>query len=500
MYHSNQKTIQMKLFKNIAILCIAAVLNQGCSSDFLDLEPISSSTTGNSYKTADDIEAALIAVYNSLHNEFYTWDNVLMGDVRSDNCYAGPPDDVDIWAYDQLNITSNNSRIFNNWRAFYLGIARANTVLDKIDGVTGLTDARKNEIIGEAKYLRAFYYFDLVKQYGGVPIVEHTGTTDPEKIQIPRNTVEEVYQFITSDLEFSLVNLPDSYELGNEVDKGRATKGATNALLAKVWAQHPTHDYAKVIQYADAVINSTVGYQLLGDYPSLFDGTNYNNSESIFEAQYIGGTPQGNWGPQLFLPPSISGDGWRKYATPSKDLINTYTAELDVVRMNSNVITERVPWVDEYYNADIPFTPVPFAYKQKNADGWNSNDQVYLIRLADILLLKAEAMAHLSQGDKGRSLVNQIRNRAGLADTTASDAEMIEAVLLERRLELALESHRWDDLVRNDMVIETMNNLQELNLISDEFVDYDMNANKILLPIPLNEIDRNPALEQNPGH
>jgi len=123
-----------------------------------------------------------------------------------------------------------------------------------------------------------------------------------------------------------------------------------------------------------------------------------------------------------------------------------------------------------------------------------------LIRLADILLLKAEAMAHLSQGDKGRSLVNQIRNRAGLADTTASDAEMIEAVLLERRLELALESHRWDDLVRNDMVIVTMNNLQELNLISDEFVDYDMNANKILLPIPLNEIDRNPALEQNPGH
>ena len=143
-----------------------------------------------------------------------------------------------------------------------------------------------------------------------------------------------------------------------------------------------------------------------------------------------------------------------------------------------------------------------FAYKQKNADGWNSGDQVYFLRLADILLLKAEAMAHLGQGDKGRSIVNQIRNRVGLNDTTASDDEMLDAVLLERRLELALESHRWDDLVRNDIIIETMNNLQELNLITNQLVNYNMDENKKLLPIPLNEIDRNPALEghQNPGH
>lgn len=490
----------MKLLKNIAMLCVIAFINQGCGSDFLDLEPISSSTTGNSYKTEDDIEAALVAVYNSLHNEFYTWDNVLMGDVRSDNCYAGPPDDVDIWAYDQLTIASKNSRIFNNWRDFYRGISRANVVLDKIEGIEELSNTRKHQIIGEARFLRAFYYFDLVKQYGGVPIVEQTGTADPDKTQIPRNTIEEVYAFITADLEFASANLPDSYGLGMDVDKGRATKGASNALLAKVWAQHPLHDYAKVIQYADAVINSAAGYALLGDYPTLFNGNNYNNSESIFEAQYIGGTPQGNWGPQLFLPPSISGDGWRKYATPSKNLINAYTSELDVVRVNTNIITERVPWVDEYYNADLPFTPVPFAYKQKNADGWNSGDQVYLLRLADILLLKAEAMAYLNEGDFGRSLVDQIRNRAGLANTAATNGEMLDAILLERRLELALENHRWDDLVRNDKIIETMNNLQELNLITDEFVDYDMNENKILLPIPLNEIDRNPALEQNPGY
>jgi len=490
----------MKIFKILSVLLIVGFLTQSCSEGFLDLEPISSSTTGNSFNTENDIEAALVAVYNSLHNEYYTWDNILMGDVRSDNCYAGPPDDVDIWAYDQLIITSNNSRIFNNWRDFYRGISRANMVLDKIEEISEISESRKAEIIGEAKFLRAFYYFDLVKQYGGVPIVEHTGTADPEKTQIPRNTVEEVYQFIINDLEASIAGLPNFYSEGMGVDKGRANKGAANALMAKVWAQHPAHDYAKVIQYADAVINSSVSYALLDDYTSLFNGNNYNNSESIFEAQYIGGTSQGNWGPQLFLPPSISGDGWRKYATPSKDLINAYTSELDLVRMNSNIIFERVPWVDEYYNANRQSIPVAFAFKQKYADGWNSGDQVYFLRLADILLLKAEAMAHLGQGDKGRSIVNLIRNRASLSDTTTSDAEMLDAILFERRLELALESHRWDDLVRNGKIVETMNNLQELNLISNEYVDYNMNENKILLPIPLNEIDRNPSLVQNPGH
>ena len=168
--------------------------------------------------------------------------------------------------------------------------------------------------------------------------------------------------------------------------------------------------------------------------------------------------------------------------------------------MDSNIIFETVPWVDEYYNADRQLNQVAFSYKQKNADGWNSGDQVYFIRLADILLLKAEAMAYLEQGDRGRSIVNQIRNRANLENTTASDTEMLNAILLERRLELALESHRWDDLVRNDKVLETMNGLQELNLISNQYVNYNMIEEKKLLPIPLGEIDRNPNLNQNPGH
>jgi hypothetical protein len=479
--------------KIIFILIIAGSLFQSCS-DFLDLDPISSSTTGNSYNSPADIEAALVAAYSSLHNEFYTWDNVLLGDARSDNCYAGPPDDVDIFAYDMLTVGANNSRMFNNWRDFYLGISRANIVLLKIEEIGELENERKNQIIGEAKFLRAFYYFDLVKQYGGVPLMRSTGSADPDEIQIPRNSVQEVYDFIIEDLEDAITRLPISFD-DNE---GRATKGAANALLAKVWAQSPTRDYERTIQYCDAVING--GYSLVNDFESLFDGSNYNNSESIFEAQYLGGTPQGNWGPQLFLPPSISGDNWRKYATPSINIIDAFNAENDIVRLEACVVWEKPGWVDEYWSPTINLNDVPFVYKQKNANGWNSNDQVYFLRLADIILLKAEAMANLGQGDKGRSLLNMIRNRAGLGDSPASDSELAGAILKERRLELAFESHRWDDLVRNGTIVETMSNLQELNNITGEYVDYNMNENKILLPIPLQEIDRNPELKQNPGY
>ena len=476
----------------IALIVGSSFFFQSCTK-FLELDPISSSTTGNSYRTPADIEAALIAVYSSLHNEYYTWDNVLLGDVRSDNCYAGPPDDVDIYAYDMLTIGVNNSRMFNNWRDLYLGISRANLVLLKINDISGLDADRKQEIIAEAKFLRGFFYFDLVKQYGGVPLMTKTGSADPAEIQIPRNSTQEVYSFIISDLEDAIASLPVSFSN----DKGRVTLGAANALLAKVWAQSPTKDYAKTIQYCDAVING--GYSLVSNFETLFDGGSYNNSESIFEAQYLGGTPQGNWGPQLFLPPTISGDNWRKYATPSINLIDAFIAEGDTKRLNASVIMENPGWVDEYWSPSAS-NNVAFAYKQKNADGWNSGDQFYFLRLADIILLKAEAMANLGQGDKGRALLNQIRNRAGLANSTATDVELANAILNERRLELALESQRWDDLVRNGKIVSTMNNLKELNKITNEYVDYNMTDNKILLPIPLQEIDRNPALKQNPGY
>ncbi|MEN8120130.1 MAG: RagB/SusD family nutrient uptake outer membrane protein [Bacteroidota bacterium] len=489
----------MKKLLYIFLLIGVSYLFQSCQ-DFLDLKPVSSATSGNSFETADDIEAALVAAYNTLHVEYYTWDNILLGDVRSDNAYAGPPDDVDIYEYDMLTVSSSNNRLVYNWGDLYKGVARCNIVLSKIDGIEGLSDTRSIEIKAEAKFLRALFYFDLVKLFGGLPLVESTESSDPEKIQIPRSSIAETYDFIVKDLEFATENLPVTFSSENNVNKARATKGAADALLAKVWAQRPGRDYSKVLSYCNDVINSSAGYTLLNDYNDLFDGDSYNNNESIFEIQYLGGTTQGNWGPQLFLPPSLSGDGWRKYCTPSHNLVDAYFAEADWTRLDASVMWEWVEWVDEYWNAEDPNEWVTFAYKFKHADGWNSGDQIYLVRLADILLLKAEAMANLQQGDYGKSIVDQIRGRVGLNPTTATNAEMLNAILHERRLELVFESHRWDDLVRYDKAVSVMSALQELNLITGEYVDYNANENTLILPIPIDELDRNPNLVQNPGY
>ncbi len=491
----------MKKFSYIFLIVIIGVATvfQSCQK-FLNLKPVTSATTGNSYKSAADIEGALVGCYNTLYIEYFIWDNILLQDVRSDNAYAGSLDDVDIDQYETIDITSNNSRIMANWEALYNGIMRCNVILSKIDNITGLSKTRYNEIKGEARFLRALFYYNLVNLYGGVPIVETTGTASPEKIQIPRSSVKEVYDFIIKDLEFAEKNLPVTYSSDNTVNKARATKGAADALLAKIWAQRPERNYSKVITYCDKVINSAAGYRLLSNYNYLFDGKHYNNDESIFEIQFKGGTPEGNWGPQLFLPPSLSGDDWRKYCTPSHNLVNAFKAEHDTVRMDASIMWEKVDWVDEYWNANNPNQPVPFAYKFKHANDWNSGDQIYILRLDDILLLKAEALANLHKGDFGRSLVNEIRARVGLPATSATDVTMLNAILKERRLELAFEAQRWDDLVRNGKAISTMTQLKVLNLITGEYVHYNVSKNTLILPIPIEEIERNPKLVQNPGY
>ncbi len=473
---------------------------QSCN-DFLELKPVSSSTSGNAFETQDDIEAALVGAYSTLHVEYYIWDNILLSDVRSDNAYAGPPDDVDIFEYDLLTVSSSNNRLVWNWGDLYNGIARCNTILNKIDAIKDIPGERASEIKGEARFLRALFYFDLVKMFGGVPLITSTESSEPDKIQVPRSTLKESYDFIVEDLEFASQNLPDTYGDDNSVNKARATKGAADALLAKVWAQRPDRDYSKVLKYCDDVINSPAGYALLSDFNELFDGTNYNNEESIFEIQFIAGTDQGNWGPQLFLPPSISGDGWRKYATPSHNLVDAYFDAQDWVRLDATIMWEWVDWVDEYWNAEDPNEWVTFAYKFKHADDWSSGDHIYLIRLADIMLLKAEALANLNQGDLGRDIVNTIRARVGLDPVPAGNSqEMLDIILNERRLELAYEAQRWDDLVRYGKAVSTMSSLQEKNLITGEFVDYNANENTLILPIPIDELDRNPNLVQNPGY
>jgi hypothetical protein len=392
--------------------------------------------------------------------------------------------------------------LFNNWSQICSGIAKANVVLQKVPGMTDPkidVGNRRAQILGEAYFLRAYHYFQLVSQWGGVPlIVDPVTSTDPSETQVPRSSEAEVYAQIISDLALAVDNLPDSYGDAT-IDRARATKGAANAMLAKAYAQKADRDYSKVLEYCNAVINSPAGYTLLTDYSHLFDGNHYNNAESIMEVQFVGGT-EANWGPQLLLPPSISGDSWRKFVTPSHDLVDAFDSEGDLVRKTASVLFEEAPWSDEFWSLDVNGS-VPFAYKWKSANGWASTNRQYLLRLGDIILLKAEALNELGQLEAARTEIDRVRSRVGLDPTPATDkATMKLAIEKERRLELAQEGQRWNDLKRYGRAVEVMNNLQEIDLRTNQAKVYNMTADKQLLPIPQSERNRNPNLDQNNGY
>lgn len=489
----------MKNLLNI-VLIVGLLVSITACEDYLDLSPISEETSDVAYENASQIEAALTGAYESFQAEYYVWDNVLFQDVRSDNHYAGG-DNPEIFQIDWLEVSPTNSRLFTNWSNIYNAIAKANVVIEKAPLVNdpNLSENRRKQIIGEAYFLRAYHYYTLVNNWGGVPLVlNFTSSAAPEDTQLPRSSSEEVFTQILEDLVIAIENLPDTYGSDASVNKARASFGAANALAAKASLQKPNPDYETALDYINAVENSSASYRLI-PYNQLFDGNNYNNAESILEVQYLGGN-EGNFGPQLVLPPSISGDSWRKFITPSHDLVEAFDSENDTIRKNATILFETVNWVDEYWG-NAPGSEVPFAYKWKSADSWASSNRPYLLRYGDIVLLKAEALARLNRLGEAATEVNRIRDRANLPDLPASivanQENMLAAILKERRLELAQESERWNDLVRYGKVVEVMNNLNEIDLRTGEPTNYQMSQDKILLPIPQEELDRNPNLDPN---
>ena len=500
------------IYNKLRILgCSLIVLAlSSCTDDFLDVAPTSALTTGNAYNSAQDLSNALNGAYRSFYDEYYQWDNVLLGDVRSDNSYNANGDSP-IDAYDKLDISTSNNRMMDNWVQLYRGIARANIILEKIKSVNDPALDKNNlreNIIGQASFLRAFHYFQLVKNYGGVPLELNSNSSDPAKINLPRSTEKEVYDQIDADLQIALANLPDAYTGGPSENKVKATKGAANALLAKIWAQRSDRDYTKVLKYCNDVINSPAGYSLVGNYAHLFDGDHYFNSESILEISFLGGNwDVSNWGVQLFLAPE---DGWQKYATPTKNLIAAYDAQGDVVRKNASVVFwNNLDWADENWNpCGDKSVAVPFPYKEKHADGWNSGDHPYLLRLDDIILLKAEAQNEKEDLSGALATIKQIRDRVNLPILTASSkADMKTKILSERRLELAFEGERWYDLIRAGVAVQVMNSLNEKKytcgggtLSAPIAINYNATEDKLLCPIPQLERDTNPNLTQNPGY
>ena len=480
-----------------SLLAIAFILAAGsCSKSFTDKAPISTLTTSNFYKTATDAEAGLVGAYNSYASlQFYVWDYMTNGEVRADNCYAGGNNPVN-FTLDNFTFNSANTNVQRNWQDLYNGIGTANAVLDNVPGITDPAWAgnnRKEQILGEAKFLRAFHYYWLVTTWGDVPLI-----LSAKDSTYPRRTpAATVYAQMEADLQYADSVLPVTPSAA-----GRATKGAADALLAKFYAQ--AGDYQNCLKYCNLVLPSKFGgtgqggYDLLPVFDNLFDNNHKNSVESLFEIQHSVGLT--TYGPELLLPFSLTNDNWPKYNVGTNDLVQAYKNAGDNVRMNSTfyfgLAADTIAVPPPYLAGTIG---VPYAYKWRHADGWSSTDNQILLRLADIILLKAEALNALGQTADAIPLINAIRARVSLPATTASSqSDVALAILNERRLELALEGYRWNDLLRfgAQYTINLMNSQVDP---SGNPLGYNVTQQKLLYPIPVSEIQLDANLTQNPG-
>ena len=488
----------MKKIFIISIFTLAVFSFHSCSK-FLDLKPVSngiaisnSSSDSVLYKSAEQVEAALGGAYSDFKNEYYELDYFVNGDAQSDDAYAGADNPAN-FQIDDFKIDATNSNVSRDWGYLYATIGKVNSLINNTNACPdpALSTERKTQIIAEASFIRAYMYFQLVQLWGDVPLqlkeVKTISASNLAEIYPllypPRTAKAQVFKQIIADLETALANVP-----AMAINKGYVTKGAVNSMLAYVYATQEPHDWAKVSQYCDAVISG--GFFLMPNYNDLWDNQHKNCLESIFEINYTGGATDGNWGSKMFR-----GLDWKKFNIPSNDLVKAFDDEKDTVRKNASIIFLDVTgkWAD----ANWPQNHYPFVNKYRNFN--EGSDQNYIfIRLADILLLKAEALNEQGDFSGAAILVNQIRHRALLQDTPASNQDAMRlAIEKERRLELAFETHRWFDLKRTGRAIEVMNNAIGPD---GNKIGYNLTPNRLVWPIPQAELDKNKQLVQNAGY
>ncbi len=493
----------MKTFRSLFVIGITVALwCQGCNKQ-LDLTPISNTvvgdggqgTAGSSITNAASAEAALASsygIFRSGSSEYYVMDYFLIGEAQSDNAHAGA-DNPNMFEMDEFRMLSTNALAARDWSYLYNHISSTNSIIANVPNVSDLNETRRNQIVGEALFMRARAYFDLVRLYGDVPlVVDELPTVTNDNLEeifsllYPERTpASEVYARIIADLEAAATMVPTSGP-----DKMTVTPGAVYTLLAKIYATQQPTDWSKVLEYCDRVIG--LGYNLVDQYEHLWDGEHENTVESIFELNFTDWDTGGNWGTGMFY-----GLDWKKFNVPSYDLIQAFDEENDEVRKASTIRYENVSslWSDPHWRNSL--NQYPFAYKMRKTGG---DQNIIIYRLADVLLLKAEALneASASGWSAAKLLVDEVRNRVDLGGTPASDqVSMRLAIENERRLELAFEGHRWFDLVRTGRAIEVMR--AQVGADGNN-LNYGIDEDRLIWPIPLTQIDLNENLIQNPGY
>jgi hypothetical protein len=481
-----------------SFLLLGSLIFAGGCTDFLteDLKGDFSSSTF--YKNESQALQAINGTYNGL--AFSRFDNALwvFGDIASNDAVKGgnPGDQAEITYIDEFNADANNGIIINYWSFAYENIARANNVIANVPGVP-MDEGLRNRIIGEAKFIRAYNYFNLVNVFGRVPLKLQPQLTQ-EAIHVPLSEVSAIYQQIESDLSDASMVLPLSYSGG---DVGRITRGAALAMLGKVSLYQ--QKWSEAINYFHQVENLGE-YGLLPNYANLFKFEFENNRESIFEIQHLANQDPftGSALNQWFAPAS---EGGYYFNAPTQDLVNAFetstTGEVDP-RLDASIGRNGQPWLNgEPFNAAWSSTGFltkkhqqPLSEISSSLKGDGDLNYIYL-RYADVLLMKAEAFNETGKADSARVNLNKVRARARasfqgtlpedlLQDvTTANSNELRDIIRHERRVELAQEFHRYFDLMRWGKTVAETALGQGFNFETRRYQ-----------PIPQAEIDANQAI------
>jgi hypothetical protein len=479
--------------KNILLILLALMLS--CSDDFIEV----ASQDENSeefFNSEADYQKALIGAYDLLQS---TYLNVMLGEIASDNTLAGGESATDvpgIQEVDDMVHTPLNAQLRDIWNWMFAGVNRANFILEFQDK----TDfSGKEGVIAQARFLRAYYYFELVKWFGDVPLAVDKRIQFGEQFSLERTSKEQIYAQMEEDLVFASTNLP---YVQNET--GRITKGAAQALLGKVYLyQEKFSEAATVLE--DLINNGP--YALLTDYSTMFENDNENNIESVFEVQYTdkegagfgclqcseGNVAVGFNGIRNYSGPVF--DSGFSFNVPTQEVVDAF--EEGDIRLDTAIL-DIDAWA-EANNASFSTGYEHTGYFNRKyiarkgdlntGDANLTNPNNYrAIRFADVLLMAAEALNRGGISDtRALTYLNRVRTRATLDALDVTGTELTNAIYQERRVELVGEGHRFFDLVRTGRAAQEINGF--------------VAGKHEVFPIPLIEIELAGNIwEQNPGY
>lgn len=506
--NNNKKSFT--IFSSGIIMLLVIFFITGCKKDFLNRQPLGQYTTDNyPYPGgAGPYDQNIYAAYASLR----TYQTTVFGfvgavSIRSDDADKGstPADAPAQLEMDNFPVTPTNGLTNDLWTGYFATISDCNIILNQVGKDSANTPAATKMLAqGEARFLRGYAYFMLVRLFGNVPIVD-TVLANVSASNIPQSPPSDVYAFIEKDLQFAAISLPLKWDAKYI---GRATSGAANGLLAKVYLYEKK--WQSAMTTAATVINSGV-YNLNTPYNKIFTEDGENSSGSIFEIQAYADAnhKSDSYGCQYANVQGVRGSGnfdlgWG-FNSPSQQLVDAY--ETGDPREASTILFTPSP-APTRYGEVFPAEPNP-RYNMKvytnpairnsvgNRFGFWMN--VRILRYSDVLLMYAEAANELGQTDEALAKLEMVRARARGGDnsilppvTTTDQSELRDAIRHERRIELAMESERFFDLVRWGIADNVLHNAGKANFSADR---------DGLLPIPQTQIDLSKGvLHQNPGY